>query len=349
MKKIFLLLIAASLFCAVKAQVVEEGEAALVYYSPKTAILLDFIYTEETHESGLYAEFAEAMLGIDGAVTENQKSYTLKDVRIGTRTATDYERPHKVVPEEGIPLLLSVNEKNLLVGYNLPPDMNKAEKKQPLKENENGSKSKKIPFRVSPFPEDVLEAATPLAQANAVAKQIFHLRETRMYLLNGEVEHAPADGESMKLVLAELDKQEQALTELFVGKKHKKTEHKQVVLAPEKQEMSLYFSAENGFTHADNIDADTIQISVALHPQKAKQTEGGKKKKKGAEVSQIVYNLPGSGDVKVVYDGQVLAKKTVPIAQLGIDVPLPKSLFTEEGLPVITVSEKTGNIISISK
>jgi len=51
--------------CAGNAQVVEQDEAAVVYYSPKTAINLDFTYTVETYEKGLYGEFAEAMLGVD--------------------------------------------------------------------------------------------------------------------------------------------------------------------------------------------------------------------------------------------------------------------------------------------
>ena len=37
------------------------------------------------------------------------------------------------------------------------------------------------------------------------------------------------------------------------------------------------------------------------------------------------------------------------MAQFGADMPLPKELFTGKDLPVIVISEKTGNIISISK
>lgn len=48
MKKIFILLIGAMMTCAVCAQVVEQGEPALVYYSPKTTIVLEFKYTVET-------------------------------------------------------------------------------------------------------------------------------------------------------------------------------------------------------------------------------------------------------------------------------------------------------------
>ena len=346
MKKIFLLLIATTMFCASRAQIVEKDEAALVYYAPKTLVSIDFSYKVETHEVGMFAEFAEAMLGVDDGVTDHQTIFRLTNAHIGTRTVTDFSRPHKVDAEQGMPLLLSIDEKGLLTGYNLPADVDKAKKKA---QDRKEAKPKTLPVHVYPFPEEVMEAATPLAQAHAVAKQIFHLRETKMYLLSGEVEHAPADGAAMKLVLDELDRQEQSLTELFVGKKSERIEHKQVLLDPEQEEMLLFFSSENGFTDAENIDADTIRVSVALQRQELKSSGDGKKKKKGAELSQIVYNLLGSGDVKIEFDGHVMAERKIPVAQAGIDVPLPMSLFTGAELPVIRINEKTGNIESISK
>ena len=349
MKKIFLVLIGAMMMCASYAQVVEQGEAALVYYSPKTSVTLNFTYTVEVFEPGIYSQFAEALLGTKNAVTETRTEYTLTNVRIGTRTSTDYTRPHKVTVEPGIPLLLRIDEKGLLTGYNVPP-VDDAVDNTSNKRNEKKDRNKgNEPLTVPPFPEEVLQAATPLAQANAVAKQIMHLRETRMYLLNGEVEHAPADGESMRLVLAELDKQEQALTELFTGKKSKRTEHKQVHFSPEKAEQLWFFSEENGFTDAENIDADTIRVTVALHKQTLVTPAEEPKKKKAPALSQIVYNLPGSADVKVDYQGRSLANRTIAVAQAGVDVPLAKEVFTGKELPVIVFSPKTGNIVSISK
>ena len=347
MKRIFILLLGVMMVSASYAQVVEQGEPALVYYSPKSTVCVDLVYTVEKEEPGLFAQYAEAMIGASDAVLANKTTYALKDAQISTKISADYNRAHKVVPESGVPLLLSINEKGLLTGYNITPA---SEQPAPKKDKEGckGGKCDKACGQkplVAPFPEEVLKAANPLAQANAVAKQIFHIRETRMYLLNGEVEHAPADGKSMELVLAELDKQERALTELFVGKRTKKTEHKKVQFAPEEKKCILYFSEENGFTTEENLEANTVVVSVTLRPQ---QIVNNPEKKKNAAVSQIVYNLPGSGDVKVLYKGNELARRTITIPQLGVNVPLAKEIFKGE-LPKIVFSEKTGNIISISK
>lgn len=339
--------------CAIQAQVVEQNEPALVYYSPKTTVTVDFTYVVEKQEPGIYAQYAEAMIGATDAVKENKTTYQLDKVRIGTMTSTDYARPHKVVADASMPFLFRINEKGLLTGYNLPPFEKKFyENPSPDKQDKKfGCKEAKKCCKggaVTPLPEEALKAASPLAQANAIAKQIFHLRETRMYLINGEVEHAPADGEAMRLVLEELDRQEKALTELFIGKKSKQTEHKLVTFMPEEQRQLWYFSEENGFTDAENIDANTIVASIALQPQQYAPSATDKKKK-AVEPSQFVYNLPGNGEVKVLYKGKELAKRTIPVAQLGIDVPLPKDIFKGPNMPIIVVSEKTGNIISISK
>ena len=334
---------------ALQAQIVEDGEAALVYYSPKTAINVEFTYTVETYERGMYSAFAEAMLGAEDIVIADKKVYTLQEAHIGTTTKADLSRPHKVSAEAGIPLLLTINEKGILKGYNLPLESSQPAH-QPQKSNSKAdNQSKSLPVNIAPYPEEVLMAATRLAQAKAIAKQIFHLRETRMYLLNGEVEHAPADGQAMKQVLAELDKQERELTELFVGKRSIKTEHKIVRFEPEEKDRYWFFSAEKGFLEVGLHHADTIRVHMSLHPQARQLPGDSKKKKKGVELSPIVYNLPGSGDIEVSVKGRTLAQRTIPIAQIGIDVPLAKDLFTAEQLPVIVFNEKTGNVVSISK
>ena len=330
---------------AVQAQVLEEGESALVYYSPKTEITLEFTYMEEHFERGLYAEYAEAMLGITDAVLETKNICTLKDVRIGTATATDYSRPHKVDNEAGFPLLLNINDKGLLVGYNIVPEEKKGPKLDPKHHPRPDQKPEE---RVVPLSENVLTAASPEAQAHEIAKQIFHLRETRMYLINGEVEHAPADGMAMELVLNELAEQERALTELFTGRKCMHPKHKSVCIEPSNDGELLFFSEENGFTDGDNIDADTIEVRMVCQQQVAQPVED-KKKKKGTVLTQIVYNVPGNCAVNVLYKGRSMANRSIPVAQLGVDVSMPKSWFTGKELPKIIISEKTGNIVSVSK
>jgi len=353
MKRIFILLVGAMMMSAVYAQVVQEGEAAIVYYSPQTTVTLDFTYTVVNREKGPYAAYAEEMLGVTDVVKANQSTYTLTNVRIGTRTGADYTRPHKVVAEPGFPLLLNLSDKGLLVGYNLP----QSDKKQERNNRSHYDKEEKTcsagPAKAVPYPEEALKASSPVAQARAIAKQIFHLRETRMYLINGEVENAPADGEAMRLVLTELDKQEAELTALFTGKTITRRDHKIIRFNPAEDAPILYFSEENGFTDAENIDATSVQLQVFKNKQRLNPAPEpdpkAKKKVTGSALSQLVYNLPGSAEITVVYKGQTLGKNTVSVAQLGVDVPLAKDIFSGSELPVIEFNEQTGNIVSIAR
>ena len=73
------------------------------------------------------------------------------------------------------------------------------------------------------------------------------------------------------------------------------------------------------------------------------------KKKDTYQPSQLVYNIPGHACVSIWHKGVEWTNKTLPIAQFGVDMPIPTNLFTSPELPSIIFSEKTGNIISISK
>ena len=99
------------------------------------------------------------------------------------------------------------------------------------------------------------------------------------------------------------------------------------------------------------MDADKIKINVEFVHQLIKKDNGkkAKKDKNAPELSPIVYNLPGSAQALVYYNDELVQSKVVPMAQFGIDVALPKELFTGAELPKIKFSEKTGGVISITK
>lgn len=60
-------------------------------------------------------------------------------------------------------------------------------------------------------------SASTVKMAEVAAKQLYRIRESRLNLVTGEVDELPADGESFKLIIQQLDEQEAALTALFMG------------------------------------------------------------------------------------------------------------------------------------
>lgn len=354
-KKIFGLLGTLVVCGMVQAQLLKENEMALVYYAPKNYVVLDFEYSVETREAGPYAKYAESLLGVTNAIRENSTACVLNKVEIASRTVADTTRAHKVISEQGFPAqLLTLDSRGLLVGYNLPYES------KSQSHHHAAHKKQDISYPAAmPLTDEQLDFRNEQERAKAIAKQIYRIRESRLYLLSGEVEHAPADGKAMELVLEEMKQEETQLVSLFTGRITTRTEHYEVSYLPgengkqNKEEWQLYFSSENGFTLPENLDADTIKISLAASWQTYKPAEilkkNAKPDKNAPQPSQLIYNLPGSAEVTVIYKDKFLGHKVQPIAQFGIDVPLSRDLFTGSSLPIIRFNNRTGNIESISK
>lgn len=350
MKRFFLVLIGAMLLNGADAQLLQQGETALVYYAPKNYVVVDFEYTIDTYEAGPYARYAQSLLGIADAITETRTEYHLGKPHIITRTVADSRRAYKVLPEKDFPAqLLTIDNKGLLVGYNLPQEADAPKQKNKI-QKEQAEQNELV--ESLPLTDEQLNVHSEEAKAKAIAKQIFRLRETRMYLLSGELDHTPADGKAMQLVLNELQQSEEKLLRLFVGRHKSVVEHERLEFLPTEESTTerrfLYFSPENGFTSSENIDAAPITISLTALRQQSRPVVG-KQKGKAPLLSQIIYNLPGQAEIVVTYDGKTLGERTLSIAQYGIDVPLARELFTGKTLPVIRMDTRTGNIVSIQQ
>lgn len=345
-KRILIVVIGIISILSVNAQVVQENELALVYYMPETQLVFEVEYTEEKLEVGPFFLFAEKYLGTDDVIQEKQTKYTLTKIQATTRTMPDITRAYKIVPEKGLPMqLLTLTDKGLLYGYNV------GEYKKPSKSKSTTESAETLrPHRanIMPLLEEQIAAPTLQAKAEGAAKQIYRIRETRMYILSGEIDHAPADGKAMELVLKELDRQERQLTELFTGKRTLRRIHKTFTHIPTKSEevVLFYFSEENGISQQEDVSSSPVLLTIAAHKQV--MTAGLPMDKKSPMPSQLYYNLPGSADYAVNYEDLLMVERTSPIAQFGIAIPLARELFVGEKTPQIYFNTKTGNIQSIA-
>lgn len=350
-KNVWMLLCSVILFCAgAQAQVVSDGELAVVYYMPQNQILVDITYTEVYEEAGPFVHFAEKYMGAEEAIEEDALHYEIEKVNILRQTRPDYSRAYKVVAEAGTDMqLLQLDKHGILAGYNMAAKAEEArDKKQETRNKEQGTGNREQGLTALPFLEEQMKAKTLEEMAESIAKQIFRIRENRMYLLGGEIDHAPADGKAMKLVLDELDKQERMLVELFLGKRKVKTLHKKIIYTPTKSENVIVarFSESAGFVSDESAQPLTLQINAR------KQVLGaahGVVDKKAPQPSQIYYNLPGSAEVSILLADKVLDETQMPIAQLGVAIPLAKNLFAGKEPVHIEFDTKTGNVKSITK
>ena len=323
--------------------IVQENELAMVYYMPLTQIAITIEYEEVTMQPGMFFQYAERYLGTKDVVTEPQTLYHITAINANTRAIADKERTFKVVAQRGMDAqLLSLTEDGILCGYNIPPQ-------QPMPMPFPPQMPPQEPAPVSvPLLEEQMLANSTAKMAEGTAKQIYRLRETRLNILSGDVEHAPADGQAMQLVMNELNQQEQQLTALFVGKKSVKHHHKTIYFTPSEdvQEVLCRFSRFAGVVAADDLSGEPIMLTLTGQKQTLLPADDTKKSK--SQPSQIYYNLPGTADIQIVY-GTMTVKNTFQIAQYGVAIPLALDLFTSNNTPHIYFNTQTGNISSIQK
>lgn len=330
-----------------QAQTVKENELAIVYYMPLTQVAITIEYDEITMRPGPFYLYAERYLGSKDVITEAQTRYQLTGITTSTRTVPDTNRAYKVVAQKGVEAqLLALTKDGILYGYNVPPEAPVPYPYRPLMAREMVSP------KLMPLLEEQMVANSTAKMAEGAAKQIYHLRETRLNILAGDVEHAPADGQAMQLVMNELDQREQQLSALFVGSKtiqHRTETIYYTPTAEREEEVVCRLSQFAGIVPADDLSGEPIRLTFSAHRQTLAPESEATNGKKNALPSQIYYNLPGSIDLQVEYADKVQVSSSYPVAQYGVAIPLALDLFTAKTMPHIYFNTQTGNISSIQK
>ena len=343
------MIIVAALLMAVgytNAQVVRENEAAVVYYMPKTELVITIDYDVVTQTPGVFYQYAERYLGAEDIIRENNTNCQLRTVSIATESSADTYRAYKVTAQKGMNTqLVTLSEDGRLVGYACSSLEAIGERREA-----RGERREARGEELMPLLEEQFMAGSVAKMAEGAAKQIYRIRETRLNILAGDVEHVPADGKAMELVLNELEKQEQELVALFVGTT-KVTRHTHTVrYTPEESvenEVVCRLSAHNGIVDKQDLSGEPLYLS--LEAKKQTLLPGVYYDKNAPVLSQIYYNLPGEAKVVMQFKGKTVAESHFEVAQYGVAVPLAQELFTGKSTPIIKISAETGNILEIRR
>lgn len=343
------------------AQALTTTDAVLVYYMPKTVLAFDVEYTETTRTQGPFYQYAERYLGTKDIVMADETQYELKGVTLHTKTVADKDRAYKFTPSGNQRANIVLDNKGIMKAYNAKVEEGESksqrvyestsqqEKTERMNKDRfaERAKSKEQRTKIAPLSEEALFASSKAKMAEAAAKQIYRIRETRINLLSGEVEHMPTDSKMLDRTLEELDEQEAELIALFIGTTKRHKHHKIIYLTPEddmKDAVLLRFSRFAGPVAADDMSGEPIKLTVSTFKQELLPSE----EKKPTPVSQLYYNLPGEATVRVCDNkGHELAGKTFPIAQFGVSIALPQDLVKRK--PHILFDTCTGAIKSISE
>ena len=327
-----------------QAQLVHEHETAVVYYMPQTELVINLSYQCVEQEPGIFYQYAQRYLGATDIITEKKTTYQLTNLELTTTTTADTKRAYKITPQKGVSLqLLSLTADGRLLGYNIDMLTELETEVKDRKAQENSKESQLMPLL-----EEHFMAGSIAKMAEGAAKQIYRIRETRLNILGGDVEHVPADGVAMQLVLNELEKQEKALIALFIGTTQVQTYTHQLQYCPTdsvEKEIICRFSKHTGIVSKDDLSGEPIYLSIAANKQ---VLQTNIESVKGTIPSQIYYNLPGSAKVNLQYQS-LKVLQNITVAQYGVAIPLAQDLLTSNPKHRIYINPETGNILSIQQ
>lgn len=339
LKKILVVVFMTGLSVGTNAQTTQKLSAAkhndygLVYSLPKTHLRIEVEAEQTIKKAGPYYNYAKKYLGTEDVILKDSKTWNLKSVKV-----TSYG-----VPEKGNEYLMQFKAGStpyLIVGENgMPLAINTTDVEIPIYEPKQGV----------PLTESVLEnnaystalsgeliASGSLAKrAEYAANTIYKIRESRTNYAIGEADQMPPDGESLRLILEELNKQEKALMAMFLGTTQTGTDVKVFDYVPMNDtinEVVVRISDFNGITDKEDLSGEPIYLTLKITEKgEIPLDEKGVEKKlpKGA----VMYKIPGKASLSLSYEGKEIYNEIFDIAQFGVDYGLNPTVFTDKKAP----------------
>lgn len=324
----------------VRMDAVKGNDFGVTYTLPKTALDITIDYLKITKTAGQYYMYAERYLNISNPITENAVEYVLESMDANTIGIPD--KVHSFLVEfrpNSATAYLTLTEDGMLCAIN-------GDYTFPKRTTSNDAKNKltTLPANANQYlSEEILRAGSTAKQAELIAKQIYRLRESRNDILTGDADNMPPDGEAYKLVMQQLDEQEQALTALFIGSETKEQMVKKMTIEPNDKDIEetiiARFSQKLGVVEANDLAGEAIYLSLkSITPRQPlflsvkEASDREKKFSKG-----IIYNIPAKAKLQLEYKNKIYVDKDCDVVQFGTQDVLDHKKFGDKKNPLMVI------------
>ncbi len=318
-----------------------EGQSAMVYALPKTELCIEIETERTTQKPGMFYQYSERYLATNKIITEEKTSFSIKTIHLQTRALPDSSRTYNFPLSKSHPIHISVNSQGILCGVNIAPiaEITKESYTNCVKTE---CKQKTTLLTLG---EESMMAGSEAKLAEGAAKQIYHLRESRINLLTAELEHLPSDGSSFNAMLEGLNNKERELTELFIGKSTTDTQKQFLYLTPKtalNNQVLFRLSAQRGVVGADDLSGTPFYISVK---PTSISSVGADPKVKKQELGLYTI-LPAPTRITINDGNTTYFSEQFQIPQFGKTVPLDLEFLEQKELK-IRVDQQTGRLLGI--
>ena len=323
-----------------KPGVTSEGA---VYYLPKTAIRITLQVEKTIYTPGEFCKYSEKYLRIKDVpsnpstkfrlISVHQEPFAIADtskcyaVKYDARTSACNVR----LSDDGI--LLAINQD---IKQQAPVKVVNELKTKPI------TKSPK-----SYLSEEILSAGSTSKMAELTAQEIYEIRESRSMLAKGQADFMPKDGQQLKLMLQELNEQDQALTSLFTGVTVSDTTAQTityVVNNPVKRDVLFRFSSDFGLVDSDDLSGTPYYIYIEDLKTVAEPVPADPKKVAKPQLSGIYVNIPGKMRSTIFNAKDQIAANEFPAPQFGNVELLSGALFNKRYTSRLILNPLTGAV-----
>lgn len=321
-----------------------QNEEGVTYFLPQTVLHITVTAEKTTFVPGDFCRYAEKYLRLKGVSSKADEAWDIKDIEV-----TPVGEPNK---EQAF--TIELRDKTVAPLVELTPDgvLKAINTHSPQSNNPDESESTQpaAPL-INPrdyMTEEILMAGSTAKMAELTAKEIYNIRESKNSLTRGQADFMPTDGESMKIMLANLDKQEKALMQLFTGTTVKETRKFTLTLTPTgniDRKVLFRFSQKLGVVGANNLAGEPIYVSLENMNTVPAPTPDEKPKKK---LDGVVYAVPGKARVNIAKGKKEYYKAELPFAQFGNKETLSRKLFDKKTTTQVIFDSTTGGILKIT-
>ena len=344
MKKSIIIAVAACLSLTAKAQTqVSEFNPGVVangvnYILPKTALKVDVFAVKVAYTPGEFAKYAERYLHISGVETAPSTMWNVEKLEVRQEGVPDTLKAFTVkLKDKTVAPMVQLTPSGILVAVNTHVDV------QETALPDSRTTNHQLDARQY-LTEDILSATSTSKMAELTAQEILDIRESKNAIKRGQVESMPQDGASLKIVLDELNRQEDALTQLFTGYADTTFMAQSYTVVPDgdiDRKVLFRFSRKLGFVDADDLAGAPYYLSLKDLHTVMLPTEQEKAKRK---IEGLVYNMPSMANVTLSTMQGSVYQRELPFAQFGTIDMLSPTLFNKGATTRLMLYPATGGI-----
>ncbi len=320
-----------------------EGQPVFVYSLPKMVFSIDVEVEKTTQKPGQFYQHSERYLATNQVIKEEKTFFKLKSITLKPIAVPDPKRTYQIEAKGGkSDNFITVDTRGILCGVNVPSPVEKPVKPIIAIESENSESNSLLPLS-----EEYLMAGSSAKLAEGAAKQIYRIRESRMTLLSGDMDNLPSDGKAFDSMLKGLEKSEQELTELFVGKKTIERIKYNIHFTPDSaysNRVLFRLSALRGLVDATDLGGSPYYISFDVE-KTAARFSSIKSKTESTTLNTI---LPANTKVTITDGVKALYTADFYIPQFGVVIPVSEQILATPKIK-IKVDNLTGRMLEIER